>query len=651
MFHQLSQWLIDPSGLTPHGFCLLWEPGLIWTYAISDAGIAAAYFTIPLALAVFAGRRKDIVFRSIFVLFASFITLCGATHLLDVVTLWVPAYGLQAVVKATTAIASIITAVVLWKLLPTALALPSPAQLDSANNALRESEARYRSSFVHSPVPMYTLTPAGIITGASRTWLQLLGYAENEVLGQNITELRAPESRMAFESDIAQLLQHGEIHDLERRYRRHDGGIVDVLLSARLEQRDGQAWIVCVLVDITERRRAEEALRASQEQLHQSQKMEAVGQLTGGIAHDFNNMLQTITGGLELMERRVAQGRTEEAGRFIMSARKAAESATALTNRMLAFARRQALQPIVVYPDALLNGMVDLISSGLGPLVYLQLDLKDGKWATQCDANQLESALLNIVLNARDAMPDGGTIRIATADRTLSAADVNDLNGLQPGDYVQIDVSDTGIGMSPEVLQRAFEPFFTTRPFGQGTGLGLSQVYGFVRQSGGAVRLESQPGKGTVVRLYLPRAKLLNGNGAQKTVSGNDQTTRGNARILVVEDEMRIREMITALLQEHGYTTIDAEDGPSGLYIVQSAVHLDLVVTDVGLPGLNGRQLADAARVKRPDLPVLFITGYAGGALEEIELPPGMSILRKPFAFDALVARVGELLRSARATA
>jgi PAS domain S-box-containing protein len=658
MLDEVARWLFDPSGLTPHGFCLLWEPGLLWLHALSDIGIGLAYFTIPLALAVFVRRRRDLAFRPVFWLFAAFILLCGAGHWLDVVTLWVPAYGVEGLVKATTAIVSMITAVALWRLLPQALALPSPAQLRDANAALLASEDRYRASFQESPVPLVTVDTDGLILGVSKSWSALLGYAEHDVIGRHISSFAEPGSASWRKAEIAVLHAHGEIQDMERRFVCADGRVLDTLVSSRLQRGADAPLIVSVMIDITARRRAEAALRASEARLRQAQKMEAVGQLTGGIAHDFNNMLQSIASSLELMETRIEQRRPAEAARHVGVARQSVVRAAGLTHRMLAFARRQALNPRPVDTAALVRGIAELIRRTVGPGIGLVLRLGNGGWPALCDANQLESALLNLAINARDAMPDGGTLTIATADRHLTRADLSDQDGAEPGDYVELSVTDTGIGMTPDVMARAFEPFFTTKPIGQGTGLGLSQIYGFARQSGGFVRLDSKPGEGATFRLYLPRDPLASAISSAvpdeaaapmaepESEIVPDPAGVGVGTVLVVEDEPAVRAQIAEALRECGCVVLEAGDGPAGLLLVKANGRLDMLVTDVGLPGLNGRQLADAARASRPGLPVLLITGYAGTALEDMALSPGLEVIAKPFALGSLTARVCALLEA-----
>ena len=646
MINGIADWLLAPTGLTPHGFCLLWEPGLIWLYALSDVGIAIAYFTIPLGLVVFARRRKDFVFRPVLWLFAAFILLCGATHVLDVVTLWVPAYGLEGVAKAATAVVSLVTAVAVWRLMPLALNLPSPRQMHAADVALRQSEARFRASFERSPVPLYVLDGAERLVSVSDSWLDLFGYTRAEVVGRPVADFRAPLVGSAIIADRARFAAQGEIRDVERSYLRRDGTVVEALVSARLDSIAGGPVSICVLTDVTARRRAEAALRESEARLHQSQKMEAVGQLTGGFAHDINNRLQSISGSLQLMQRRVAQGRPEEVGRHVAAASQAVDRAAGLTHRLLAFSRRQTLQPTAVEPDRLVRGMEDLIRRTLGPQVRLEHEPHDDVWTICCDENQLESAVLNLVINARDAMPDGGTLRISTTAVTLTPADLLAHDDGAPGDYVAIEIADSGTGMAPDVMTHVFEPFFTTKPVGQGTGLGLSQIYGFVRQSGGMVRLESQPGVGTAIRLYFPRHDEAATAAPDSRPTGAPELPgfeAGGRTILIVEDEESVRAQIVEALRDHGCMIVQASDGPAGLRVIQSSLHLDLLLTDIGMPGLNGRQLADAARTSRPELPVILITGYAGAALD-VALPPGMEIVRKPFTLDELSARVAAAL-------
>jgi len=393
--------------------------------------------------------------------------------------------------------------------------------------------------------------------------------------------------------------------------------------------------------EAVERKRAEEALR-------QSQKMEAVGQLTGGIAHDFNNMLQAIGGSLEMMQRRVEQGRAGEAVRYVDSARATVARAAALTSRLLAFARRQALQPKPIAADKLIRGMEELLCRTVGPAVTVELQMCDGAWPVLCDPNQLENALLNLAINARDAMPDGGQLTITSRHVRLSDADVADQEGAAPGDFVEIAVADTGTGMDGTTKARAFEPFFTTKPLGQGTGLGLSQLYGFVQQSGGVVQLDSAPNQGTTVRVFLPRHEHVQSTEDAPAPDEEPPKTGAGETVLLVEDEAEVRAAAAEYLRDLGYTVLEAADGPAALRALRLGRHVDLLVTDVGLPGgMNGRQVADAARERLPGLPALFITGYAGSVLQE-QLAPGMDVVGKPFSLNVLSDKMRAMLDTAR---
>ncbi len=388
-------------------------------------------------------------------------------------------------------------------------------------------------------------------------------------------------------------------------------------------------------------------LRVAEEALRQSQKMEAIGQLTGGIAHDFNNLLQGITGSLDLVQRRVGQGRLGDLDRFITGAIASANRAAALTHRLLAFSRRQPLDPRPVRVNPLVVSMEELLRRTLGERIELDLELAESLWLTRCDANQLESAILNLAINACDAMPAGGRLVIQTHNRRIDQADAATHADRPAGDYVDISVTDTGTGMDAETIARAFEPFFTTKPMGQGTGLGLSMIYGFARQSEGYAGIESTIGHGTTVHLCLPRfegdtdAEAIPGEAADTAATETGET------VLVIEDEPVVRGLVVEVLGDLGYRAIEAVDGPGGLEIVQSAQRIDLLITDVGLPGLNGRQVADAARALRPDLKVLFMTGYAeNAALVFGALDAGMTVITKPFTMDALATRVREIIEA-----
>ena len=379
-----------------------------------------------------------------------------------------------------------------------------------------------------------------------------------------------------------------------------------------------------------------------QDKLRQSQKMEAVGQLTGGIAHDFNNLLAGVLGSLELMQARVAQGRLGEVDRYIGAAVTSANRAASLTHRLLAFSRRQTLDPKAVDINRLTTSMEDLIRRTVGPAIHVETVISGGLWRTLCDANQLENALLNLAINAWDAMPEGGRLTIEAANARLDDAYAGRHHEVAAGQYVAVSVTDTGTGMAPNVVAHVFEPFFTTKPIGQGTGLGLSMVYGFAKQSNGYASIYSEVGQGTTVRLYLPRHLGSGEAGDSNPDLLPAAVARDGEAVLVVDDEPVVRMLVGDVLRELGYGVVEAADGAEGLRILRSRQRVDLLVSDVGLPGgMNGRQLADAARVHRPGLKVLFITGYAeNAALGNGVLDPSMQVLTKPFALDVLASKI-----------
>jgi signal transduction histidine kinase len=524
----------------PHGFCLLWQPELVWSHVIADGLIAASYFSIPLALVVLTRRRRDLAFSWIFGLFALFIMACGTTHLLAIWNLWNGNYGIEALVKIVTAAASVTTAAMLWPLLPRAIALPSPAALRAAN------------------------------------------------------------------ADLAAMVAQR-----------------DAALAEMREQ-------------IAQRERAEAALL-------QAQKLEAVGQLTGGIAHDFNNLLQAVGGNLELINSRPDD--PAKVQRWSGNALRAIATGKSLAARLLAFSRTQRLALDDVPLAALIEGLSELVERSLGPLSRLDVRPCPPEVTVRADAAQLELAILNLAINARDAMPGGGMFQLAVTLRTLEAHP-----DVPPGDYVQIDVTDTGTGMPPEVLARAIEPFFTTKERGKGTGLGLSMVFGVVTQSGGAVSIESSPGDGTTVSLLLKRGAdraEARAAGATGTRTGVDLAGR---TIVLIDDDEPVRRALEEILTGHRAEVISAADGRRGLEQLQCR-GADMMIVDFAMPEMNGAEVARHARSLQPTLPILIVTGYSETAKIDAIGGEALPVLRKPVDAAALLDTVGRLLGPRRALA
>ncbi|WP_082364205.1 hybrid sensor histidine kinase/response regulator [Rhodopseudomonas sp. AAP120] len=487
-----------------------------------------------------------------------------------------------------------------------------------------------------------------------------------------VVETVHPDDQAGLAAAINEAIRRGGPYAHQYRVRRADGkyywleanGRVDlgpdgtplsfpgVLIDvndrrALVEERDRAIAELRALNETLEQRVAESRaeLMRSEEQLRQSQKMEAVGQLTGGLAHDFNNLLAGISGSLELMATRISQGRIKDVDKYLVAAQGAVKRAASLTHRLLAFARRQTLTPTAANVNKLVSGMLDLVQRTVGPGIEVQHVGATGLWAVLVDVPQLESALLNLCINARDAMPDGGKITIETGNRWIDRAQ-SKIYDIPTGQYVSLCVSDTGTGMTRDVIAKAFDPFFTTKPIGKGTGLGLSMIYGFAQQSGGQVRIYSEVGQGTMVCIYLPRYRGEAEDDERSPDSSVISFAEAGETVLIVDDEPTVRMLVADVLGDLGYTALEAADSVAGLKLLQSDARIDLLVTDVGLPGgMNGRQLADAARETRPGLNVLFITGFAENALlNNGQLEPGMAVLTKPFAVDTLAARIRELI-------
>ncbi|HEX7800095.1 MAG TPA: PAS domain S-box protein [Asticcacaulis sp.] len=433
----------------------------------------------------------------------------------------------------------------------------------------------------------------------------------------------------------------GDFGDPERA-RRH----YEMKFNPLFDEEGRQIGAYLFAFDMTERLRDQQRLRTAEDQLRQAQKMEAVGQLTGGVAHDFNNMLAVVSGSLELLDRRTDP---EEARsrRLIAAALEASKRAGTLTQRLLAFSRQQPLKPEVLDPNKLVSGMSDLFRHSLGAHVQLETVLAGGLWRIHADQNQLENVLLNLAVNARDAMPDGGRLTIETQNAHLDQRYVASELGILPGQYVLIAVTDSGAGMTEDVMRKAFDPFFTTKDVGKGTGLGLSQVYGFVKQSGGHIKIYSEVGEGTTIKIYLPRHLGPAEDGGDPGRTETPPPADRGELILVVDDEDLVRRFSVEALTELGYRVLEASSAQAALAMILDRPDVDLLFTDIVMPEMNGKKLADLVREKRPDLPVIYTTGYTRNAVvHNGTLDPDVELISKPFTIEELATRVRTVLEA-----
>jgi PAS domain S-box-containing protein len=514
-------------------------------------------------------------------------------------------------------------------------------QLAASRTKLEETERRFQLLIdAVTDYAIFMLDAEGKVISWNPGAERIKGYHREEILGSHFSRFyaEADRSKGMPARALAEAARTGKFESEGWRIRKDGSAFWANAIINAIRGPDGDLLgFAKVTRDLTERRSTEERLR-------QAQKMEAVGQLTGGVAHDFNNLLTVIAGNIESLQRHLPASKDAQLRRFANSALHGAERAAILVHRLLAFSRRQPLEPKAMSVNRLITNMSEMLRRTLGEAIAIETVLAGSIWLTFTDSNELESALLNLAINARDAMPDGGRLTIEAANVFLDEAYAAETD-IPPGQYVGIFVSDTGVGMTAEVAARAFEPFFTTKEPGQGTGLGLSQVYGFIKQSGGHVKIYSEVGSGTTVKLYLPRHFSSEVDARAETAAPEIPRGRGEA-ILVVEDDADVRSATLDMLRELRYSVFEAGDGAAALRVLDAHPEIALLFTDVGLPGgVNGRQLADEARRRRARLKVLFTSGYARNAIvHHGRLDPGVELLAKPFSYAALAARVRRLI-------
>jgi len=807
----LRRFLSSSEAFMPHGHCYLWKPGLVWLHVVSDGLIALAYLSIPFTLLHFARRRRDLPFRWVFLAFGAFIVSCGATHALEVWNVWQADYWPAGLVKAVTAAMSVATAVLLARAVPEALALPSPAQLSQAHEELARAHAELRRAYGEEKAALHerttelraagtrirdearargvaeerfqavyeqsrlgiALVTAGELrfVSANSAYCRMLGFTEAELRERSAFDVIHPDDRAGARRAATSPAAAPPL-PIEQRQVRKDGGVIwaRVLTSPLRDETGREALWLAMIEDISDAKRAEEALRESEarmraivetavdgivtigeggriesfnpaaerlfgytaseaigqnvsllmpapyreehddylrnylatgvrkvigigrevvgrhkdgsefpidiavtefrlgerrlftgivrdltarklaeegraqaeEQLRQSQKLEAIGQLAGGVAHDFNNTLGVITGYGERARKQIPEG--HPARPRLEQMIKAAERAAGLTRQLLAFSRKQVMEPRLLELNAVVSDLDKMLRRVVGEDVEIEVRAAERLGTVRVDPTQIQQIIMNLVVNARDAMPKGGRLTIETADAEFDESYAAEHPPAKAGRFVMLAISDTGIGMDAETQRRIFEPFFTTKPAGEGTGLGLATVYGIVKQSGGYIWVYSEPGQGTTFKVYLPCVDEP--TPAEAAAAAATPAPRGHETVLLVEDTESLREMIREVLAEQGYTVLLASQGEEALALAREHEEaIDLLLTDVVMPKLGGGDLARQLRRLRPAVRVLYMSGYTNGAVSrQGVLDEGVVLLEKPFTGDRLAHAVREAL-------
>jgi two-component system cell cycle sensor histidine kinase/response regulator CckA len=671
------------DGFMPHGHCYLWNSKLVLLHLISDGLIALAYTSIPITLLYVVRRRKDVPFSWMFSLFGLFIISCGATHYMEIWTVWNPTYWLAGWIKALTAVSSLGTAVLLVRLVPEALELPSPDELLKAKESLevavaeRTAELRRANEQLQVELLERKRAEEGLrasqvnLAAAQRvahigSWelaltnlenpnenplywsdemFRIFGYAPGQVEASRETFFRAvhPNDRQPVATAVAESIKQRKQYSIEHRILLPDGTERIVFEQADIlcDEKTGQALkMVGVTQDITER-------RALAEQLRQSQRMEAIGRLAGGVAHDFNNLLTAIIGHSELLLSRLTS--RDPMCEELKEIATAGQRAAALTAQLLAFSRKQVLMPQVLDLNVLVADNGKMLRRLIGEDIELVTRLESGLGLALVDPGQMGQVIMNLAVNARDAMPKGGKLTIETANVELDEAYARKHVAVTPGRYVMLAVSDTGVGMDAQTQSRLFEPFFTTKEQGQGTGLGLSTVYGIVKQSGGNIWVYSELGQGSVFKIYLPRVEEI-ADRSEEIKSVSSQELRGTETILLVEDEEAVRNLVRSILERGGYSVLQASNGMEAMELVSRHTgRVHLLLTDVVVPKMSGRELAERVTASRPETRVLYMSGYTDNAIvHHGVLDAGLAFLQKPFRPEALLSKVREVLDASK---